>query len=130
MKKETFKKLFELRDDLIEHKKLHQELMGERKKNYFKDSNEIYTELTDDVVNHLDAVIESGEKQNIIHTDHGEFNMFVDSAAGYVGQALKEVDKKVRKYHKMDALIYDQVISDIMDIIAGEAEWASLEDNS
>jgi len=130
MKKETFKKLFELRDDLIEHKKLHQELMGERKKNYFKDSNEIYKESTDDVVDRLDAVIESGKKQNIIHTDHGEFNKFIDNAPHYINQGIEEVDKKVRKYHKMDALIYDQVISDIMDIIAGEAAWASLEDKS
>jgi serine/threonine-protein kinase RIO1 len=131
MKKETFKKLFELRENLIEHKKLHKELMGERKKNYFKDSGEIYKELTDGVVDRLDAVIESGKKSNVIHTDDGLFNKFVDNAPHfYVGHALEEVGKKVKKYHRMDAKIYDQVISDIMDIIAGEAEWASLEDNS
>ena len=104
--------------------------MGERKANYFKDSDEISMELENELADRLDTVIESGEKQNIIHTDHGEFNMFIDHAPRYVSQATKEVDKKVRKYHKMDGLIYDQVISDIMDIIAGEAEWASLEDNS
>jgi hypothetical protein len=130
MKKETFKKLFQLRDDLIEHKKLHQELIGERKKNYFKDLKEIYKESTDDVVGRLDVVIESGKKQNIIHTDDGLFNKFVDNAPHYINRGIEKVDQKVRKYHKLDAKIYDQVISDIMDIIAGEAEWASLEDKS
>ena len=130
MKKETFKKLFELRDDLIEHKKLHKELIGERKKEYFKDCGEIEKEQEDWIKSYLEEIKESGKKKNVIHTDDGLFNTFVDNAPYCISQACKEFDKKLNKYHKLDAKIYDQVISDIMDIIAGEASWASLEDKS
>lgn len=130
MKKETFKKLFELRDDLIEHKKLHKELIGERKKEYFKDCGEIEKEHIDWIESELEEIIESGKKKNVIHTDDGLFNVFVDHAPCFISKACKEFDKKLNKYHKLDAKIYDQVISDIMDIIAGEASWASLEDKS
>jgi|13_taG_2_1085334.scaffolds.fasta_scaffold06154_4 inosine/xanthosine triphosphate pyrophosphatase family protein len=130
MKKETFKKLFELRDDLIEHKKLHQELIGERKKQYYKDCGEIKEEHTDWIEKNVKAIIESGQTKNVIHTDDGLFNRFVDLAPGLISKACKEFDKKLNKYHRLDAKIYDQVISNILDIIAGEAEWASLEDNS
>ena len=123
MKKETFKKLFELRDKLIERKQLHQELMGERKRQCLKDSKDIIDFRSSNLK-------EEVSRLNDTHREDGDFNKFEDNVADQICKAVRDVDNNIKLYHGRDASVYDEVISDILDIIAGEAEWASLEDKS